>query len=154
MLGLYALFYAMLHLATYIFLFSGYDLPTVWEGVRAGHLGAVVERWKAVWPSIYSDLEKRRFIQVGFFAWVLLLALAVTSPRFMLRWMGGRAWRRVHSLVYVAAIAGCIHYWWQVKPGVRSPMPFTLVLAALLLVRAGWFVRRRWMERRRRLGTV
>jgi sulfoxide reductase heme-binding subunit YedZ len=143
MLGLYAFFYATLHLATYLFLFSGYDLPTVVAGVRAGHPGIVVDEWKRVWPTILDDLKKRRFIQVGIFAWVLLLALAVTSPTAVLRWMGGKAWRRVHVLVYVAAIAGCVHYWWLVKKGVRAPLPMTLVLVALLLARVGWSVRKR-----------
>jgi sulfoxide reductase heme-binding subunit YedZ len=144
MLGLYAFFYATLHLSTYLFLFSGYDLPTVVAGVRAGHAGTVVEQWKAVWPTILDDLKKRRFIQVVIFAWTLLLILTVTSPAFVLRWMGGKAWRRVHTLVYVAATAGCIHYWWLVKKGVKAPMPFTLVLAALLLARVAWSAKKRW----------
>ena len=143
LLGLYSFFYATLHLATYLFLFSGYDLPTVWSGLRAGHVGAVVDEWKAVWPTILDDLKKRRFIQVGLFAWTLLLVLAVTSPAFVSRWMGGKAWRRVHWLVYVAAMAGCVHYWWLVKKGVLAPMPFTLVLAALLLARVVWDVMNR-----------
>jgi sulfoxide reductase heme-binding subunit YedZ len=147
LLGLYAFFYATLHLATYIFLFSGYDLPTVWAGLQTGHLGVVVEQWKAVWPTILDDLKKRRFIQVGILAWTLLLILAVTSPAFMLRWMGGKAWRRVHTLVYVAAAAGCVHYWWLVKKGVKAPMPFTLVLAALLLARVVWSAKKRWKGR-------
>jgi sulfoxide reductase heme-binding subunit YedZ len=92
LLGLYAFFYATLHLSTYLFLFSGYDLPTVWAGLRAGHLGAISDQWKAVWPTILDDLKKRQFIQVGLFAWVLLLALAVTLPAFVMRWMGGKAW--------------------------------------------------------------
>jgi methionine sulfoxide reductase heme-binding subunit len=135
LLGLYAFFYATLHLATYLFLFSGYDLPTVVAGIRAGHPGVVVDEWKAVWPTILDDLKKRRFIQVGLFAWFLLLILAITSPAVVMRRMGGKAWRRVHWSVYVAAIAGVVHYWWLVKKGVRAPLPFTLVLAALLLAR-------------------
>jgi sulfoxide reductase heme-binding subunit YedZ len=138
LLGLYAFFYATLHLATYLFLFSGYDLPTVWAGLRAGHPSAIVDEWKAVWPTILDDLKKRRFIQVGLFAWTLLLVLAVTSPALVMRWMGGKAWRRVHWAVYAAATAGCVHYWWLVKKGVRAPLPFTLVLTALLLARVAW----------------
>jgi len=53
MLGLYAFFYATLHLATYVFLFSGYDLPTVLASVKAGHLGMIVDEWKVVWPTIW-----------------------------------------------------------------------------------------------------
>jgi sulfoxide reductase heme-binding subunit YedZ len=140
MLGLYAFFYATLHLATYVFLFSGYDLATVWAGLKAGQLAAVGMEWKRVWPTMLDDVEKRRFIQVGFLAWLILVALAMTSPAFMLRWMGGKNWQRLHRLVYVAAIAGCIHYWWLVKTGVRAPLPFTLVLTVLLLARMVWVV--------------
>ena len=140
LLGLYAFFYATLHLGTYVFLFSGYDVPTVWAGLKAGHLDVVSEQWKLVWPTVLADLKKRRFIQVGLFAWSLLLVLAVTSPAFVMRWMGGKAWRRVHYAVYLAGIAGCVHYWWLVKKGVRSPLPFTVVLAVLLLARVVWAI--------------
>jgi sulfoxide reductase heme-binding subunit YedZ len=138
LLGLYAFFYATLHLATYVFLFSGYDLPTVWSGVKSGHLGAITEQWKAIWPTVLGDLKKRRFIQVGLFGWFLLLLLALTSPAFVMRRMGGKNWQRLHRTVYVAAIAGVIHYWWLVKTGVKEPMPFTLVLTVLLLARVVW----------------
>jgi sulfoxide reductase heme-binding subunit YedZ len=140
MLGLYAFFYASLHLATYIFLFSGYSIQTAWAGLKQGRPGEVWAQWTAVWPSVLDDLKKRRFIQVGLLAWVILLALAVTSPTFMLRRLGGKSWQRLHRLVYVAAAAGCIHYWWLVKAGVRTPLPDTLVLTALLLARLVWVV--------------
>src|ERR1035441_9452618 len=81
LLGLYAFFYATLHLATYVFLFSGYDVPTVVAGLRAGHVGVITEQWKLVWPTVLGDLKKRQFIQMGLFAWVLLFLLAVTSDR-------------------------------------------------------------------------
>ena len=143
MLGLYAFFYATLHLSTYVFLFSGYDLPTVIAGVQAGHIGAIVDQWKVVWPPILVDLKKRRFIQVGLLAWVILLALAVTSPAAVMRWLGGKNWQRLHRLVYVAAIAGVVHFWWLVKVGVRTPWKDTAVLAVLLLARIVWVVRKR-----------
>ena len=141
LLGLYAFFYATLHLATYVFLFSGYDVPTVWAGLKGGHFSVVSEQWKLVWPTVLDDLKKRRFIQVGLFAWALLFLLAITSPAFVMRWMGGKAWRRLHYAVYVAGMAGCIHYWWLVKKGVKEPMPFTLVLTVLLLARVFWSVK-------------
>jgi len=145
MLGLYAFLYATLHLATYLFLFTGYDLPTAWAGLTHGHLGAISEQWRVVWPTMVRDLEKRRFIQVGLLAWVILLALAVTSPVLVLRRMGGKNWQRLHRLVYVAAAAGCVHYWWLVKRGVQRPMPDTLILMGLLLARVVW-----WGLKRRR----
>jgi methionine sulfoxide reductase heme-binding subunit len=144
MLGLYAFFYATLHLATYVFLFSGYDLPTVLASVKAGHPGMIVDEWKVVWPTILDDLKKRRFIQVGLLAWVILLALAVTSPAFMLRWLGGKNWQRLHRLVYVAATAAVIHFWWLVKTGVRTPWKDTAVLTVLLLARVVWTAIKRW----------
>lgn len=147
MLGLYAFFYATLHLATYLFLFSGYDLPTVWAGLKAGHSGIVVDEWKTVWPTILDDLKKRRFIQVGLFSWFLLLLLAITSPAFIMRAMGGKTWRRVHWLVYLSATAGVIHYWWLVKKGVRAPLPFTLVLTLLLAARVFWWARQKLQKK-------
>jgi sulfoxide reductase heme-binding subunit YedZ len=141
LLGLYAFFYATLHLATYVFLFSGYDLPTVLAGVKGGHFGAISDQWKLVWPTILDDLKKRRFIQVGLLGWVILFLLAITSPSFVMRRMGGKNWQRLHRLVYFAAAAGVVHYWWLVKKGVQAPMPFTVVLTVLLLARVVWSVR-------------
>jgi len=111
LLGLYAFFYATLHLSTYIFLFSGYDITAAFAGIRAGHPGELITLWKQVWPGILDDLRKRRFIQVGLFAWTILFALALTSPAFIMRAMGGKNWQRLHRLVYVAAIAAVIHFW-------------------------------------------
>jgi sulfoxide reductase heme-binding subunit YedZ len=143
LIGLYAFFYATLHLATYTFLFSGYDLPMVLTAISAGHPGAIVQEWKVVWPRILDDLLKRRFIQVGLFAWVILLALAVTSPAFILRAMGGKNWQRLHRLIYVAAIAAVIHYWWLVKTCVRTPWKDTAVLTILLLARIAYAAMKR-----------
>jgi methionine sulfoxide reductase heme-binding subunit len=138
LLGLYVFFYASLHLATYIFLFSGYDVATALTGLRAGHPGELVTQWKLIWPRMVDDVLKRRFIQVGLFAWFLLLALAVTSPAFILRAMGGKNWQRLHRLIYVAAIAGIIHYWWLVKKDNYSPAFDTIVLTVLLLARVAY----------------
>lgn len=143
LIGLYAFFYASLHLATYIFLFSGYDLPTVLSGIRAGHPHVAIDEWKQTWPTIWDDVRKRRFIQVGFSAWLILLALAVTSPAFIMRAMGGKSWQRLHRLIYVAGILAIIHYWWLVKTGVRTPWKDTAVLTLLLLARVAYSVYKR-----------
>jgi sulfoxide reductase heme-binding subunit YedZ len=135
LIGLYAFFYASLHLATYVFLFSGYDLPTALTALKEGNPHELVTQWHVVWPNIWDDLLKRRFIQVGFFSWVILLALACTSPSFMLRTMGGKNWQRLHRLVYIAAVAAVIHFWWLVKAGVRTPGLVTAILALLLAAR-------------------
>ena len=144
LIGLYAFFYASLHLATYIFLFSGYDLPTVLSSIREGHPHAIIDQWKQVWPTILGDIRKRRFIQVGFFAWLILLALAVTSPAFIMRAMGGKAWQRLHRLIYVTGILAVIHYWWLVKTGVRTPWKDSAVLIVLLLARVAYSAYKRF----------
>jgi len=69
-----------------------------------------------------------------------LSALAATSSAWAIRKLGGKRWQALHRLVYVAAIAGVLHYWWLVKPGVRSPMTDTAVLTVLLLARVVWEV--------------
>jgi methionine sulfoxide reductase heme-binding subunit len=143
LLGLYAFFYATLHLATYIFLFSGYDITTAIAGLRAGHPSEVVTQWKIIWPRMVDDVLKRRFIQVGLFAWIILLALACTSPAIIMRAMGGKNWQRLHRLVYIAAIAGVIHFWWLVKSGNKEPLKDTLVLVVLLLARVVYLIIKR-----------
>lgn len=112
LLGLFAFFYATLHLMTWIALYTGFD-PA----------------------SMAADILKRRYITAGMAAWLLLLPLALTSTTWAIRKMGGKNWNRLHRLVYFAAIAAVIHYWWQVKSGVLTPIGVTLILAALLLVR-------------------
>lgn len=146
MAGLYAFFYATLHLLTYVLLFSGYDAPTALAGVRAHHFGEPWRQLKLIWPSMLDDVLKRRFIQVGLLAYTILFLLAASSPQRVLRLMKGKNWQRLHRLVYVAAIAAVVHYCWLVKSGVRSWWPDALVLAVLLLARLGYTV----LQRRRR----
>jgi sulfoxide reductase heme-binding subunit YedZ len=122
LLGLFAFFYGTLHLLTYVALYAGFDVKTMLD-----------------------DIAKRKFITIGVAAWLLLVPLALTSTNWAIRKLGGKNWNRLHKLVYLAALCGVIHYWWQVKPGVLSPMRLTLVLAVLLLARPvlGWWQRRR-----------
>lgn len=112
LLGLFAFFYASIHLATYLVLYLNFD-----------------------WNVFKTDITKRRFIIAGFAAYSLLVPLAATSTTWAIRKLGGQQWNRLHKLVYLAAICGIIHYWWQVKPGVLSPMNLTITLAILLLAR-------------------
>ena len=63
------------------------------------------------------------------------MPLAATSTNWSIRKLGGKRWSRLHSLVYAASLCGIVHYWWQVKTGVLSPLPLTIVLAVLLLAR-------------------
>jgi sulfoxide reductase heme-binding subunit YedZ len=122
LLGLFAFFYGTLHLLTYVALYAGFDVN-----------------------AMVADIEKRRFITMGVTAWLLLLPLAATSTNWAIRKMGGKNWNNLHKLVYAAAVCGMIHYWWQVKPGVLSPLRLTVVLGVLLLARPvlDWWQRRR-----------
>jgi sulfoxide reductase heme-binding subunit YedZ len=96
-----------------------------------------------------ADIAKRRFITIGVATWLLLLPLAATSTNWAIRKLGGRRWNRLHKLVYAAAVCGVIHYWWQVKPGVLSPLRFTIVLGVLLLARAAWTLQQKWLRSRK-----
>jgi sulfoxide reductase heme-binding subunit YedZ len=111
LLGLFAFFYASLHLLTYIGLYSYFNVH-----------------------AIIADVLKRRYVTVGMAAWLLLLPLALTSTKWSIRKLG-KNWARLHSLVYVAAILGVVHYWWLVKPGVLTPTTITILLSAVLLAR-------------------
>ena len=148
MTGLWAFFYATLHLGTYIFLFSGYDIPTAVAGLRAGHPGVIRTQFKLIWPTMWGDVLKRRFIQVGFAAWVMLLALAVTSPARILRAMGGKNWQRLHRLIYLAGFAAVVHYWWMVKTGVTTPWKVTAVLYLLLFARLVYWAMKKLRAKR------
>jgi methionine sulfoxide reductase heme-binding subunit len=122
LLGLFAFFYGTLHLTAYIALYAGFDVH-----------------------AMLADVAKRRFITVGVAAWLLLVPLAATSTNWAIRKLGGKRWNRLHKLVYLAAVCGIVHYWWQVKPGVLSPLRLTVVLAVLLLARPvlAWIQKRR-----------
>lgn len=129
LLGLFAFFYATVHMLTYVALYSNFSIP-----------------------AMIDDITKRRFITMGVAAYLLLIPLAITSTTWAIRKLGGKRWNRLHSLIYVAAVWGVIHYWWQVKTGVLLPLPFTIAVAVLLLVRPvlAW----RDKHRRRAAATV
>lgn len=117
--GLFAFFYACLHLATYVVLDRYFDWAGVWE-----------------------DVAKRRFITAGMVAFVLMTPLAVTSTKGWIRRLGKR-WTQIHTLVYASAIAAAVHYLWKVKVAVGSPVYYAAILAGLLLFRVFWWLRRR-----------
>ena len=121
MVGLFAFFYASLHLITYLWLDQFFSVT-----------------------GILKDIGKRPFITVGALAYSSLVPLAATSTAGSIRRLGGRRWQRLHRLVYLAALAGVVHYWWLVKADVRLPLTYGAVLTVLLgyrLVR--WAVRMR-----------
>src|ERR1700730_8062733 len=112
MLGLFAFFYACLHFTTYIWLDKFFDLSEMWK-----------------------DIAKRKYITVGFTAFLLLIPLAVTSNAGWIRRLGGKRWQMLHRLIYFSATLGVIHYYWQVKSAVIRPLTYGVIVAVLLLWR-------------------
>jgi sulfoxide reductase heme-binding subunit YedZ len=112
MLGLLAFLYASLHLLVY----------------------AVVDQGLAL-AAIAKDVAERKFITVGFAAFMLLVPLAATSPHRVRRWLGPKRWQRLHRLAYVAGTLAAVHFVWRVKRDLTEPAIYICVVAALLLVR-------------------
>ncbi|MGO8969076.1 MAG: sulfite oxidase heme-binding subunit YedZ [Myxococcaceae bacterium] len=124
MLGLFAFFYASLHLATYVIIDQHFD-----------------------WPVLWADVTKRKFMVVGFAAFLLLLPLALTSTDASVRRLGFRRWKALHRLAYAAAVLAVVHFLWRVKLDVRQPLLYALVLGTLLLARVVDALRR-WAKAR------
>ena len=117
MLGLFAFFYGCAHFTTYLWLDKFFN-----------------------WDEIVLDIGKRKYITLGFLAFVLLVPLAITSSAGWIRRLGGKRWQALHRLIYFAAIAGVIHYIWLVKADIRKPLEYGAVLAVLLGYRVvTWF---------------
>lgn len=112
MLGLFAFFYACLHFTTYIWLDKFFDLSEMWK-----------------------DIAKRKYITVGFTAFLLLIPLAVTSTAGWIRRLGGKRWQQLHRLIYFSAALGVIHYYWLVKSAVIRPLTYGAIVTVLLLWR-------------------
>nr|WP_245156524.1 protein-methionine-sulfoxide reductase heme-binding subunit MsrQ [Lysobacter solisilvae] len=119
MLGLYAFFYATLHLTAYLVL----DL-------------------RGYWAQIFEEIAKRPYITVGFLAWLLLVPLAATSTTAAIRRLG-RNWARLHKLVYAIGVLAVLHFWWLVKSDIREPALYAGILAVLL----GWRLVRHFRDR-------
>jgi methionine sulfoxide reductase heme-binding subunit len=114
MLGLYAFFYASMHLSTYLVLDLG-----------------------GFWSQIFADIVKRPFITVGFLAWLLMLPLALTSTKGMMRRLG-RRWQVLHRLVYACAGLAVLHFIWLVKADLVEPLIYLGCLLVLLAFRLYW----------------
>jgi sulfoxide reductase heme-binding subunit YedZ len=125
MLGLFVFFYISLHFLTWIWLDQ-----------------------ELSWGNIAADIVKRPYVTVGFTAWLLLLPLALTSTRGMMRRLG-RNWQRLHRVVYIIGILGVLHYAWLVKADLLEPLVYAGLLAILLTLR--WrpklLARVRWGDR-------
>lgn len=118
LIGLYAFFYACLHFATYLVLDLG-----------------------GYWAQILEDVVKRPYITVGFTAWLGLLLLALTSPKFAVRKLG-RRWAQLHRIVYAVGVLGVLHYLWLVKADLREPLLYAAILTVLLVARIPAVARR------------
>jgi methionine sulfoxide reductase heme-binding subunit len=109
LLGLLAFFYGFLHLLTYLWFDRYFNLK-----------------------SVPGDVALRPFIAVGMTAFFLMFPLAITSTSGMVKRLGGKRWKRLHQLVYVAGIAGVLHFWLLVKSDTRLPLTFAFILLLLL----------------------
>ncbi|MEM7279139.1 MAG: protein-methionine-sulfoxide reductase heme-binding subunit MsrQ [Pseudomonadota bacterium] len=108
MLGLFAFFYVFMHFLVYL----------------------VLDQSLLV-SAIFEDIVERPFITLGVIAFVVLLAMAVTSTAGMRRRLGKR-WQKLHYGAYLAGVLGVWHYWWQVKSDIREPLVYAAILALLL----------------------
>jgi sulfoxide reductase heme-binding subunit YedZ len=137
MAGLFAFFYGTTHFLIYVIAdrFAALDFP---DGIVSWTTVA------SLTASVGEDIYKRPFITIGFLAWLCMLPLAITSTAGMIRRLGGKRWQALHRLVYAAAIAGVIHYWWLVKVDIRPPLRYAIIVGVLLgarLVYSGLRVR-------------
>ena len=111
MLGLFLFFYATLHMLTYVVIDYRLDLQ-----------------------SISKDIITKKFIFVGFAAWVLLLPLALTSTKRALIYLKDK-WKKLHRLIYIIAILGLVHFIWLVKKDLTEPLIYAVIILILLLFR-------------------
>ena len=118
LIGLFAFFYATLHVVSWF----------VFDHQLA--LGPIIE-----------DVLERNWILVGMLSWLLLIPLAVTSTAGWIRRLGGKKWNRLHQLVYPIAVLGVLHFLWQTKLLERDPVLYTAAL--ILLLGARWWLRKR-----------
>jgi sulfoxide reductase heme-binding subunit YedZ len=111
MFGLFIFFYASIHLMTYVGLDYRFDLI-----------------------SIGSDIIKKKYILIGFSAWLLLVPLAITSNKRMMKILKDK-WKKLHRLIYLISLFGVIHYLWLVKRDLTEPLIFLVVILFLLTFR-------------------
>jgi sulfoxide reductase heme-binding subunit YedZ len=129
MLGVFSFTYALLHLSIYLvfdqlcYSWATCDFSTIWE-----------------------DILKRKFIFVGQSAFLILLLLAITSTTGWMRRLK-KNWQRLHRLVYVAAIAGIVHFIWIQKSDISEPLNWAYWLAALLAIRVYFAIQKKWTPR-------
>ena len=114
MLGLFAFFYASLHMFTYVGLDYQFDLS-----------------------AISKDILTKKFIFVGFAAWLLMIPLALTSSKKMMSVLR-KNWKKLHRLIYLISILGVIHFLWLVKKDLTEPLIYLLIIIILLILRVNF----------------
>jgi sulfoxide reductase heme-binding subunit YedZ len=112
MLGLFAWFYATLHLLIFSQVYIG---------------------WSA--SALIEELAERPYVLVGFLAWLILVPLGVTSAHRIRRKMG-RRWKDLHRLTYLVAFLGWLHLLWLSRSDVRDAVVYGLLLGFLLILRS------------------
>lgn len=131
-LGLYSFLYVCLHLSIFVFSY--------------GYFGQAIE-----WFYVWQEATQRRYAVVGLLAFLILLPLALTSTNWAMRKLG-KNWKRLHRLVYAAAVLAIIHYFWLVKGDYGQPILFAAILGLLFLMRTPP-VKERLTSWRKRLTT-
>ncbi|MDA7806409.1 sulfoxide reductase heme-binding subunit YedZ [Candidatus Pelagibacter sp.] len=111
MFGLFVFFYASAHMMTYVGIDYRFD-----------------------WSSISDDILKKKFIFAGFLAWLLLVPLALTSSKRMMRLLRDK-WKKLHKLIYIISLLGIIHYLWLVKVVTVEPLIYLIIIVILLTLR-------------------
>ena len=127
LLGLFAFFYVCLHFSVWIVLDFFFDWHRMWE-----------------------DIVKRPYITMGMLGLLSLIPLAATSTAGMIKRLGARRWRRLHRLVYLAGVAGCVHLLWLAKVGRTDQYWYVATLVLLLSIRLGDVALRAVRRRRER----
>jgi sulfoxide reductase heme-binding subunit YedZ len=109
MLGLFAFFYASVHMLLYLGLDQFFDVQEIW-----------------------LDIIKRPFITVGFISFLLLIPLTITSTDKMIKKLGGRRWKKLHYLIYLIVVLSCLHFYMLVKQDKTEPLIYLLIVILLL----------------------
>ena len=123
MLGLYAFFYATLHVMVYLLIDHG-----------------------LMWQIIVIDILESSYIWFGLIAYLIIIALAITSPKWAKKRMG-KQWKKLHRFIYIASLAVIIHYYWQLKGNMAEPLFYLIIISLLLAFRvAQWFKNRKFTK--------
>ena len=126
MVGLFAFFYGCLHALHYYAIDAQWNQEILWE-----------------------DVTTRRFFIAGLIGLGLMVPLAATSSRAAIKKLGGQRWQQLHRLVYLSAIAGVVHFFWQGKAALWEPIYWGIGVGLLLAYRLGYWGMETWRRRKK-----